>query len=201
MTTTTPQHPPVLPLPAAVPVNRLLRTASWARERLRPFAGKTVCFNCVPFSVALTITENGTVSDAAADSSPAAEFTLTPGLALRALAADETAWREIRISGDNTLASAVAHVAQHLRWDAEEDLSRVFGDVAAHRMAQAGGELLRTQRQLFKDFSRAIADYLAQEQSLFASGIELGDFGREAGALRDEAEQLAKRVKALQDDR
>jgi len=34
----------------------------------------------------------------------------------------------------------------HLRWDVEEDLSRVVGDIAAHRMAQAGRAAARGRR-------------------------------------------------------
>src|SRR3989304_6819817 len=52
--------------PAAAAINHLLRSASWARERLKPFCGKTVQFTLAPFSVALAIGNNGEVSDAAA---------------------------------------------------------------------------------------------------------------------------------------
>ena len=52
--------------PAAAAVNHLLRSASWACERLKPFCGKTVQFTLAPFSVALAIGDNGEVSDAAA---------------------------------------------------------------------------------------------------------------------------------------
>jgi len=202
MTTLAPERASVFLIPAAMPVNRLLRSASWARDKLRPFAGKTVRFHCAPLGAALTISGDGLVSDATADAAVDAEFTLTPGLVARALAADETAWREIRISGDNTLASAAAYVAQHLRWDVEEDLSRAFGDVVAHRVMRVGTEILRTQKQLIEDFARAGADYLTQQRPLFANRAEVANFKREVDALHDVTERLARRVETLlQNDR
>jgi ubiquinone biosynthesis protein UbiJ len=43
----------------------------------------------------------------------------------------------VRIEGDVQLAAEVNWLVDHVRWDAEEDLSRIVGDVPAHAMAQA----------------------------------------------------------------
>ncbi len=57
---------------------------------------------------------------------------------LRLAAREESAWREIEVGGDTDFAAAINHIARNLRWDVEEDLSRIFGDIAAHRMAETG---------------------------------------------------------------
>ena len=44
--------------------------------------------------------------------------------------------------GNDKLAAEVLLLARHLRWDAEEALSRLIGDVAAHRVAGAGRALI-----------------------------------------------------------
>ena len=41
----------------------------------------------------------------------------------------------MRIDGDVMLAADINWLVDHVRWDMEEDLSRVFGDAAAHHMA------------------------------------------------------------------
>lgn len=46
----------------------------------------------------------------------------------------------VRIEGDVQLAAEVNWLVDHVRWDIEEDLSRVMGDVAAHRLASIGRE-------------------------------------------------------------
>jgi ubiquinone biosynthesis protein UbiJ len=43
----------------------------------------------------------------------------------------------VKIEGDVQLAAELGWLAENLRWDFEEDLSRVVGDIPAHAMADA----------------------------------------------------------------
>ena len=47
----------------------------------------------------------------------------------------------VKIEGDVQFAAEVGWLADNLRWDAEEDLSRLIGDVPAHALAGAGRRL------------------------------------------------------------
>jgi ubiquinone biosynthesis accessory factor UbiJ len=178
-------------------INHLLRGNRWALERLRPFAGKTARFVCLPFSVDLTVSDNGEV--AAATGQPATDvcITLTPGLMLRVLARDETAWTEIGIDGDTGFAAAINHVWRNLRWDAEEDLSRVFGDIAAHRMVQTGMALERWGRHSADNLARSLAEYWTEEQPLIAGKHDIARFNRDVDALRDDIARLEKRLERI----
>lgn len=178
-------------------INHLLRGASWAREALQRFAGKTARFDAAPFGFSLTVRDNGEVGPAAADAIPAVTITLTPGLALRIGARDETAWREIGVSGDTDFAAALSHVARNLRWDIEEDLSRVFGDIAAHRMAESGRVFRRWGERAFENTGRSFAEYWTEEQPLIASAQDLEQFNREVDRLRDDVARLDKRMDSL----
>ncbi|HEX9672304.1 MAG TPA: hypothetical protein VGA12_02585 [Burkholderiales bacterium] len=210
----------------AAAVNHLLRGASWAREALRRHAGKTARFELIPLAnpsppplsrmerggssspslawgkgmgwgLALTVLESGEVAPAAADAVPAATVRLGPGLMLRLAARDESAWREISITGDTDFASAIHHVARNLRWDVEEDLSRVFGDIAAHRMAETGRTVQRWGEQAAENTARAFAEYWTEEQPLIAGARDLEEFGRAVDQLRDDAARLEKRIERL----
>jgi ubiquinone biosynthesis protein UbiJ len=182
---------------AAAAINHLLRSASWARDVLRRHAGKTARFEVFPFVAALTVLESGEVAPAGANAAPAATVKLAPGLLLRLAARDESAWREIDIAGDTDFASAIHHVTRNLRWDVEEDLSRVFGDVAAHRMAQTGRTLQRWGEQAVENTGRAFAEYWTEEQPLIAGARDLEEFGRAVDQLRDAAARLEKRIEQL----
>ncbi len=105
--------------PVAAVINHLLKSASWAGERLKPFAGKIARFNLAPFTVTLAIRVSGEVEDSTAAGAADASFTLTPGVALRMLAADRNAWQEVEIGGDTALAREILAIAQNLRWDVE----------------------------------------------------------------------------------
>ena len=54
----------------------------------------------------------------------------------------------VQIEGDVQLAAEVAWLADNLRWDIEEDLARVLGDVPAHALAQAARRLVQALRPL-----------------------------------------------------
>ncbi len=54
----------------------------------------------------------------------------------------------VQIEGDVQLAAEIAWLADNLRWDVEEDLSRVLGDVPAHALADAGRRLFAALRDL-----------------------------------------------------
>jgi len=178
-------------------INHLLRSASWARDALRRHAGKTARFEVFPFVVALTVLDSGEVAPAGADAAPDAKVKLPPGLMLRLTSRDERAWREIDISGDTDFASAIHHVTRNLRWDVEEDLSRAFGDVAAHRMAETGRTLQRWGAQAVENTGRAFAEYWTEEQPLIAGACDLEEFGRAVDQLRDDAARLEKRIEQL----
>jgi ubiquinone biosynthesis protein UbiJ len=180
--------------PVAAAINHLLKSAAWARERLKPCAGKIARFNLAPFTVTLEIRESGELADAPAASTADATFTLTPGVALRMLAADANAWQQVAVAGDAALTREILYVAQNLSWDVEEDLSRVFGDVVAHRMTRAGRELQRWQRETAASFARSAAVYWTEERPLIASRESVERFVREVDALRDDVARLEKRI-------
>ena len=183
--------------PVVAAVNHLLKSASWARAQLKPFAGKTVRFDAAPFAVTFVIRDSGEVGESTAIETDA-RFTLTPGVALRMLGGDQTAWREVETGGDPALAREILAIAQNLRWDAEEDLSRVFGDIAAHRMMQAANDLNRWRRETADSFARSAAAYWTEEQPLIATRQDVASFVHGVDALRDDVARIEKRIDRLQ---
>jgi len=177
-------------------VNHLLRANSWARRKLVPFAGKTARFDCPPFIVVLTVQEGGKVLPAFDNAVPDVTMVVTPGLMLRLLARDETAWTEAEISGDTEFAAVINHVVRNLRWDSEEDLSRLFGDVAAHRMAQSARTLGEWREQSLDNLFRSFAEYCTEEQPLLARARDVEQFNRDVDALRDDVARFEKRVQS-----
>ena len=178
-------------------VNHLLRSAGWAREELRRYSGRTVRFETFPFALSLTVLDTGEVALAEATATPAVTARLTPGLMLRLAARDDAAWQDVEISGDTDFAQAIHHVARNLRWDVEEDLSRVFGDVTAHRMAETGRTFNRWGAQALENTGRAFAEYWTEEQPLIAGRRDLDEFNRAVDALRDDVARLEKRIENL----
>src|SRR5258705_3708077 len=133
---------------ALAALNHLLQQQPWAPERLRAFAGQCVEFRCPPFpDLRLAITDEGLLDRAPAEAASALVVKLTPGTLPFLLARDETARKQVEIEGSADLASAVDTLFRHLSWDFEEDLSKLFGDIVAHRLAAGGRTLAAAQRQ------------------------------------------------------
>lgn len=184
--------------PLVVPsINHVLRGNTWALERLAALAGKTVRLECMPFSLALSILEGGELAPAATDAVPEATIRVTPGVMLRLVAADETAWNEIDVTGDAELATVVNQVWRNLRWDIEEDLARVLGDIAAHRMAETGRTLRRWSEQSADNLARSFAEYWTEEDPLIARRRDIEQFNADVDQLRDDVARLEKRVGRL----
>jgi ubiquinone biosynthesis protein UbiJ len=183
---------------AAAAINHLLQGAAWARERMVPFAGASVRFHLPPASATFSIGEDGTLQPAASGVEPAAIIRLTPALAVRlALLKDDSARAEVEVEGDAALAAALTRILGALSWDVEEDLSRVVGDVAAHRIGRAGRALLDWQAALAANVARSVGEYLTEERAVVPGREALHLFAAAVDELRDDTQRLEKRIQRL----
>jgi len=184
--------------PAAGLLNHLLRGQPWLRQRLAPFAGRGVRLEVAPLpALALAIGPSGELQ-ASGDAPPDALVRLSPFTLARLAAGDQAARSSVEVSGDAALAAALAGVLHELRWDAEEDLSRVVGDVPARRLVQLGETLLTWQRQALASVAASAAEYLVEERRALAARTVVARWTREVDALRDDVERLAKRLDQLE---
>jgi ubiquinone biosynthesis protein UbiJ len=53
----------------------------------------------------------------------------------------------VRIAGDVQFANEINWLVEHVRWDLEEDLSRLVGDAPAHAMGTAARRIVQALRQ------------------------------------------------------
>src|SRR5438552_18975843 len=187
---------------ALAALNHLLQQQPWATERLRAFAGQCVEFRCPPFpDLRLAITDKGFLDRAPAEAASALVVKLTPGALPFLLARDETARKQVEIEGSADLASAVDHLFRNLTWDFEEDLSKVFGDIIAHRLASSSNALAAWQREAVLRLAENLAEYWTEEQPLLARPADVESFCCKVDALRDDVARLEKRVAHLSDPR
>lgn len=146
--------------------NHVIRAEPEAMRRLALHAGKTVAiefggwpaFLPAAPSLVLRITPPGLVERVEHVAGEA-------GLTLRIDAANPAKglarWvmgdrPEVRVEGDAALAAEMSWLADNLRWDVEEDLSRVVGDAPAHAIADIGGAVGRGLRDAARKLDRAI---------------------------------------------
>ena len=183
---------------ALAALNHLLEQQPWAAERLRPFAGQAVEFRCPPFpDLRFAITDTGFLDRARAETSSALVVKLTPDSLPFLLARDETARKQVEIEGSADLASAVDHLFRDLSWDFEEDLSKVFGDLVAHRLASGGRAFVAWQREAALRLAENLVEYWTEEQPLLARPADVDSFCRDVDTLRDDVARIEKRIERL----
>lgn len=177
-------------------LNRLLEREAWARRKLEPFAGESVELRAAPLPpLRFSVREDGQVDAGGQAASLTVNF--KPGVLAALARGEDHVLREVEVSGNARLAAEVMALVRHLRWDPEEDLSALVGDVAAHRMAQAARSFAAWHLDAAQRISAATADYFAEEKRVLVRQQDFRVWSAQVAGLRDAVERLAKRVERL----
>lgn len=138
-------------------LNHVLQQEPQAMERLRRQAGKRLLLRWANIELVLQPTAVGLLALADAGTEPDLRLRVLESapwsLAQTVLAGEKPA---VDIQGDVQFAAEVAWLADNLRWDLEEDLSRVLGDVMAHRLVGLGRMVLDTLRGFLSQASERV---------------------------------------------
>ena len=124
-------------------LNHILMQEPQARARLVRQKGRKLLAQWQHFSFKVVVTPAGLL-DLAPSEAPV-DLTLTlsqtsPWALAQGLFKGEKP--AVRIEGDVQLAAEVNWLADHVRWDIEEDMSRIVGDAPAHMMVQTCRNML-----------------------------------------------------------
>ena len=129
----------------------------------------------------------------------AADATLagTP-LALLALvgpgAEDRLRGSGIQIAGDAEIAQRFRELLQQAQPDFEEELSGIFGDLAAHQIANFARGLFDWGRKAADSLATNVAEYLQEEGRDVPTRVELDEFLESVDQLREAADRAEARL-------
>ena len=127
-------------------LNHVLMQEPEAQARLARQKGRVVRLQWRDFSMQLAATPAG-LWELAPAATPDLLLTVTDtsplDLAKNALKGDKPG---VRIEGDVQFAGEVNWLIEHVRWDAEEDLSRFIGDAPAHTLGKIGRSVAEAMR-------------------------------------------------------
>lgn len=129
-------------------LNHVLMQEKQAQDRLLRQKGRVVHIQWGQFALYLVVTPAGLVDRAPASTKPdllLSVATASPLVVMQSVLAGKPP--PVKIDGDVQLAAELGWLAENLRWDAEEDLSRLIGDAPAHALADAAGRLLTGLKQ------------------------------------------------------
>lgn len=182
-------------------INHLLAQETWARDTLTRHAGKVALLDGGVAALRLQVTPDGMLQAAAADAVP--DVTVRATLAdLPMIARDrERAFSYVQVEGDADFANTISQLSQSLRWEAEQDLSRWVGDIAAARLTAGARAAFDVARSTQRKLAENLAEYFLDENPMLVRPREVAEFGGEVARLRDDVERLAKRIERLKGSR
>lgn len=178
-------------------LQHLMQQNSWTAPLLQPYAHQNILLDFKVAQVMLTILSHGDLAIAADSATADATIHLPPSLAMRLLRQDPLAHSLIKIEGDATLGLEVGKILSAIRWDVEDDLSKVVGDIAAYQVVQLGHEKLQRWQSQAKNLGEMLVEYWQEERPIMAKKNHIEQFNRSVDTLREDVDRLQQRVEKL----
>jgi ubiquinone biosynthesis protein UbiJ len=196
-------------------INHVLAGEPWASAELAKHAGKAIALE-MPFGqFAVQITNSGLLEAVRhADSTEISDGEAVPPIrtalvltissqALSTLLTSsgpirENAFKSVTIAGDADLAQLLGRLAGQLRWEYEEDLSKIIGDAPAHFAVAQGKKIASAGKAAGRDLLENTVEYLSEEKKVLLNQRDFAIHKNQLMELRDSVERLDKRIALLQ---
>ncbi|MET3133494.1 ubiquinone biosynthesis protein UbiJ [Oxalobacteraceae bacterium GrIS 1.11] len=184
--------------PVIASINHLLGQEPWARRLLAPHAGKVACIDAGSLALRMRVGGDGMLEAASVESGAQVTIRIKLSDLPLILQNRERAFSYVKIDGDAEFANTISQLSKTLRWEAEHDLEKLVGQIAAARIVSGASmafEALKTgQRKLAEN----VAEYFLEEQPLLVRPVSVGEFSADVTRLRDDVERTAKRIEKME---
>ncbi len=187
----------MLDLLAIRAINHLLASEPWARSRLQVFSGKTARLEMGVFALLLSISSSGLFASSDAIVTDV-RISLPQDTPRRALFDRPSLLSTAKIEGSADFAETLGFVFRNLRWNAEEDLSHLIGDLLSRRLWRGATHVLENRVRSLQSLAGSLAEYFTEENPVVAKKVDLARFCAEVDALRDDEARMDKRIQGLQ---
>jgi ubiquinone biosynthesis protein UbiJ len=186
----------MIPFPVPALINHLLVQEPWAMKKLARHAGKVARIDTGLAALQLRIGADGLLENAA-DAAPNVTIRMKLSDLPLMMQNRERAFSYVQVEGDAEFANAVSQVSQGVRWEAEDDLARLVGDIAARRIVSGARAVFDVAQTTRRKLEENVAEYFLEEQPLLVRPQAVAEFSAEVAELRDDVERLAKRIERL----
>lgn len=183
--------------PVIAPINHVLAQQAWAGAQLARHAGKIVCFDAGSAALRLRVGADGLLE--------AVSFDVAANVTVRLKLSDlplmwqnrERAFSHVLVEGDADFANTISQLSKTVRWEAEHDLERLVGAIAARRIALGARAALDTAAAGRRKLAENVAEFFLEEQPMLVRPAAVDDFSSGVTRLRDDVERTAKRLDKL----
>jgi ubiquinone biosynthesis protein UbiJ len=179
-------------------LNHLLGQAPAAQVDLTRLAGRTFAVKLPLFAANVVVMPDGLLAHSEAE--PEASLTLPLQFFILRLTDPQAASRQVVLAGDPELASKAGAALGALAWDAAEDLSRLVGDIAAHRIVSTSQSLAKVPVAMGQRLTETMVEYLRDEDRMLPRKEAVAAFCDDVDTLRHDVARLQKRLARLEAD-
>jgi ubiquinone biosynthesis protein UbiJ len=191
-----------LAAPAVASINHLLAQEAWARDALARHAGKVACIDIGQvgdgFAVCMRVARDGMLEAAGSDDVPNVTIHVKLSDLPLILQRSDRAFSYVRIDGDAEFANTISQLSKGLRWDAEHDLERIVGPIAARRLVGASKSAVAQTAAAGQRLLENLAEFLLEERRVLVRQDSAETFADDVVRLRDDVERTAKRIARLE---
>jgi ubiquinone biosynthesis protein UbiJ len=110
----------------------------------------------------------------------------------------ERAFSYVNIDGDAEFANTLSQLSKTVRWDAEHDLEKVFGQIAARRVVQGAKASFDAAVTGQQKLAENLAEYFLEEQPMLVRAADVEAHGLNVTRLRDDVERAQKRIEKIE---
>jgi ubiquinone biosynthesis protein UbiJ len=184
--------------PVSAAINHLLAQEPWARQELQRHAGKIAAIDTGAVVLRLLVAADGMLAAAPADEP--ARVTIRVKLSDLPLIAQnrERAFSYVQIEGDAEFANAISNLSKSLRWEAEYDLEKLVGPIAAVRAVSGARAAFEAVKTGHRKLAENVAEFLLDEKPVLIRPQAVEQFSADVVRLRDDVERAAKRLARLE---
>lgn len=183
-------------------INHVLKSEPWAMRELAAHAGKTVLLQLPLGNLCVEISPEGLLAPLTEFEQISLELNISSA-ALNNLLSQvgnikEQAIKSVKITGDADLAQLIGRLAGQLRWEYEEDLARIVGDVPASFAVRQGKKFLSAGRSAVSDLVENAVEYVTEERKVLLNVRDFTIHKHELNELRDAVDRMEKRIQLLE---
>ena len=187
---------------AVATINHLLAQEAWARDTLSRKAGKVACINLGQMRghlrLCMRVARDGMLEAAGSEDAPDVTIHVKLSDLPLILQNRDRAFSYVRIDGDAEFANTISQLSKGLRWDAEHDLERWIGPIAASRLAGGARAAVAHAAGSGRRLAENVAEFLLEERRVLIRPATVDAFADEVNRLRDDVERTAKRLAKLE---
>ncbi|MDO5639718.1 MAG: SCP2 domain-containing protein [Neisseria sp.] len=178
-------------------INHLIQQNPETRAALAGYNGIVVCLNAAGLRIRGRINAEGFLDDAP-EREADAEITFHNSALQKVLQGQRPGVGDVALDGDTAMAMALLPLFGSLRYYANDDLSRLFGDAVAGGIGTRVTQVTDTLKQIGQSLMGQLGDYTREPEAPVISRAEFDAWTQEVEKLRDDIARLQARMAKLE---